>query len=101
LLRHLFENGHLRTIELCRLVGCTYRQLDYWCRTGLVVPYREANGSGSTRYFDAEGLRQASILTRLTALGISPMLIRDLGLDQAVLLLAEELNSIAEELVPG
>jgi hypothetical protein len=32
----------------CQIAGITYRQLDYWARTGLVVPtVRTAAGSGS------------------------------------------------------
>ena len=32
----------------CRAAGITYRQLDYWARTGLVEPtVRGAKGSGS------------------------------------------------------
>ncbi|MFM1786340.1 MAG: hypothetical protein RL228_290, partial [Actinomycetota bacterium] len=34
----------------CSVAGITYRQLDYWARTGLVVPsMREATGSGTLR----------------------------------------------------
>ena len=33
-----------------RVAGITYRQLDYWARTGLVVPsIRNADGSGTQR----------------------------------------------------
>ena len=35
---------------VCRLTGVTYRQLDYWARTGLVTPsITPATGSGSKR----------------------------------------------------
>ena len=34
----------------CAAAGITYRQLDYWARTGLVEPsIRAASGSGSQR----------------------------------------------------
>ncbi|HPZ50208.1 MAG TPA: transcriptional regulator, partial [Propionibacteriaceae bacterium] len=34
----------------CNAAGITYRQLDYWARTGLVVPeIRPATGSGTQR----------------------------------------------------
>ena len=34
----------------CAAAGITYRQLDYWARTGLVEPsVRAAHGSGSQR----------------------------------------------------
>ena len=33
--------------QVCALVGITYRQLDYWARTGLLRPsLAEAKGSG-------------------------------------------------------
>ena len=37
--------------EVCELVGVTYRQLDYWCRLGLVEPTVPAHGQGSRRLF--------------------------------------------------
>ena len=34
----------------CAAAGITYRQLDYWARTGLVAPsVRSATGSGTQR----------------------------------------------------
>ena len=36
----------------CTAAGITYRQLDYWARTGLVDPsIRSATGSGSQRLY--------------------------------------------------
>ena len=36
----------------CRAAGITYRQLDYWARTGLVEPsIRPASGSGTQRIY--------------------------------------------------
>jgi len=36
----------------CQIAGITYRQLDYWARTSLVVPsIRSAAGSGSQRLY--------------------------------------------------
>ena len=36
--------------EVCKIVGITYRQLDYWARTELVTPsVRDASGSGTQR----------------------------------------------------
>lgn len=32
------ETPVLSSLEVCDLVGCTYRQLDYWARQGLVCP---------------------------------------------------------------
>ena len=40
----------------CGAAGVTYRQLDYWARTGLVEPsVRAAHGSGSQRLYGLGG----------------------------------------------
>jgi DNA-binding transcriptional MerR regulator len=39
--------------EVCEHVGVTYRQLDYWARTGLVTPSTPAAGQGTRRRFSA------------------------------------------------
>ena len=47
--------------QVCKIVGITYRQLDYWARTDLVRPsISDARGSGTQRiysYTDLVGLR--------------------------------------------
>ncbi len=41
-----------RAPQVCKLVGITYRQLDYWARTNLIRPsLQEATGSGSQRLY--------------------------------------------------
>lgn len=35
--------------EVCRAAGVTYRQLDYWDRTGVICPSQPARGSGTQR----------------------------------------------------
>ena len=41
-----------RGAQVCSLVGITYRQLDYWARTGLLRPsIADATGSGSQRRY--------------------------------------------------
>lgn len=59
----------LSSFEVCRLVGCSYRQLDYWCRRGLVWPAQPARGSGSQRRFDDEDLAVIGALNTLAAMG--------------------------------
>ncbi|HEV8683578.1 MAG TPA: MerR family transcriptional regulator, partial [Actinomycetota bacterium] len=45
------EQGY-RVPDVCRIVGISYRQLDYWTRTGLVRPsVRDARGSGTQRLY--------------------------------------------------
>lgn len=46
--------------QTCDIVGITYRQLDYWARTGLFSPTEQAQGSGTRRqysYLDLVNLR--------------------------------------------
>ncbi|MBI4261322.1 MAG: MerR family transcriptional regulator [Actinobacteria bacterium] len=65
------EQGY-RVPEVCRLVGITYRQLDYWARTGLVVPsIREAGGSGTQRLYSFQDLLQLRIIKRWLDTGIA------------------------------
>ena len=46
----LDEDAGYRGPTACKAAGITYRQLDYWARTGLVEPaVRGAAGSGSQR----------------------------------------------------
>lgn len=46
--------------EVCKLAGCSYRQLDYWCRIGLLQSSaHEANGSGSRRLFEPADVQLA------------------------------------------
>ena len=46
----LDEEAGYRGPTVCKVVGITYRRLDYWARTDLVTPsIRNATGSGSQR----------------------------------------------------
>ena len=48
------------------VVGITYRQLDYWARTGLVVPaLAQATGSGSRRQYSYANLFELKVIKRL------------------------------------
>jgi DNA-binding transcriptional MerR regulator len=50
----------------------TYRQLDYWARTGLVVPsVRPAKGSGSQRLYSFRDILVLKMVKRLLELGIT------------------------------
>ncbi len=58
--------------QACRLVKITYRQLDYWARTGLVVPsVEDANGSGSQRLYSYSDLLALKFVKRLLDAGLS------------------------------
>lgn len=58
-----------RAPQVCALSGTTYRQIDYWCRTGLLQPEVPARGSGSQRLFSAREASVAWALGRLSELG--------------------------------
>ncbi|HYT25629.1 MAG TPA: MerR family transcriptional regulator [Actinomycetota bacterium] len=61
-----------------KLVGISYRQLDYWTRTGLVTPsVRAADGSGSHRLYSFGDLVELRIIKRLLDAGISLQRIRE------------------------
>lgn len=58
------------SIDVVNLTGCTYRQLDYWSRIGVIEPTREARGSGSQRrwsFTDACLVRAVTVLRQLGA----------------------------------
>lgn len=53
------------------LTGLTYRQIDYWTRTGIVVPFKPGSGKGSRREYSFKDLVQLRVAKRLRADGIS------------------------------
>jgi DNA-binding transcriptional MerR regulator len=61
----------------CQVVGITYRQLDYWARTGLVVPsIRGASGSGTQRLYSFKDVLVLKVVKRLLDAGVSLQNIR-------------------------
>jgi DNA-binding transcriptional MerR regulator len=61
----------------CRAVGITYRQLDYWARTGLVEPsIRPATGSGTQRLYSFRDILVLKVVKRLLDTGVSLQQIR-------------------------
>jgi len=58
--------------QVCRLVGITYRQLDYWARTGLLTPtLASAKGSGSKRRYDYTDVLELKVIKSLLDAGVS------------------------------
>lgn len=56
--------------QLCSAAGVTYRQLDYWARTGILVPsIAAARGSGTQRLYSTADVCAASLLAKLSKLG--------------------------------
>lgn len=61
----------------CRAAGITYRQLDYWARTGLVEPtIKPAGGSGTHRLYGFQDILMLKVVKRLLDVGISLQQIR-------------------------
>lgn len=59
------------------LTGVTYRQLDYWARTGLVrSSVRQAAGRGSRRVYSFEDLVAFRVVARLLGAGASLQAVR-------------------------
>ncbi|TDC74425.1 MerR family transcriptional regulator [Streptomyces hainanensis] len=77
----------------CAAAGITYRQLDYWARTGLVPPsVRPAHGSGSQRLYSFRDVLVLKIVKRLLDAGVSLQSIRT----AAQALRAADLAELAE-----
>lgn len=63
--------------DLCRATGITYRQLDYWVRTGLIPQSSHAaSGSGDPRWFSFEDAVRCAVVAKLLAAGIGLASIR-------------------------
>src|SRR5580658_9249722 len=78
--------------QVCELVGITYRQLDYWARTGLLQPsVAAARVSGTRRVYSYSDLLELKVIKQLLDAGVSlqsarravECLRRDLGEDLA------------------
>jgi DNA-binding transcriptional MerR regulator len=71
------QDAGFRGPVACNAAGITYRQLDYWARTGLVVPeVRDATGSGTQRLYSFRDLLLLKVIKRLIDAGISLQQIR-------------------------
>lgn len=65
-------DGGFRGPQVCQLVGISYRQLDYWARTGLLRPsLAEAKGSGTKRRYSYRDLLELKVIKRLLDAGVS------------------------------
>ncbi|MFD0576382.1 MerR family transcriptional regulator [Dactylosporangium darangshiense] len=71
------EDVGYRGPTACHAAGISYRQLDYWARTGLVVPsVRDAAGSGSQRLYSFRDIVVLKVVKRLLDAGVSLQNIR-------------------------
>ena len=66
-----------RVPDVCKIVGISYRQLDYWTRTGLVRPsVRDARGWGTQRLYSFQDLALLRIIKKLLDTGVSLQQVR-------------------------
>lgn len=84
----LFDDGlpsqtqGYRGTSAAAAAGISYRQLDYWDRTGLVVPsIQGATGSGSQRLYSFRDILVLKLVKRLLDAGVSLQQIR-IAVDQ-------------------
>jgi DNA-binding transcriptional MerR regulator len=70
------EEG-FRGPQVCKIVGITYRQLDYWARTNLIRPsIADAKGSGTQRRYSYRDLVELKVIKNLLDAGVSLQLAR-------------------------
>ncbi|MGH3326875.1 MAG: MerR family transcriptional regulator [Streptomycetales bacterium] len=71
------EDVGYRGPTVCAAAGITYRQLDYWARTGLIEPsIRPAHGSGTHRLYSFRDILVLKVVKRLLDTGVSLQNIR-------------------------
>lgn len=71
------ERRGYRGPTVCKIVGISYRQLDYWARTELAVPsVRRARGSGIPRLYSFEDIVELRVIKRLLDAGVSLQRVR-------------------------
>jgi len=63
--------------QTAKIVGISYRQLDYWTRTGLIrSSLSDADGSGSRRVYGYNDLLEIKVVKRLIDSGIRLEVVR-------------------------
>jgi DNA-binding transcriptional MerR regulator len=71
------DSGYSGT-QAAKIVGISYRQLDYWARTDLIRPsLAEATGSGSRRRYSYRDLLELRVIKTLLDAGIRLESVRD------------------------
>ncbi len=64
--------------QVCKIVGISYRQLDYWARTELAMPSIEpGEGRGTQRLYSFEDLVELKLIKKLLDAGVSLHRVRD------------------------
>lgn len=73
---HAQRGGLVTASYLCEVSGATYRQVDYWCRLGVIAPHQPADGSGTQRGFHASQVPVITCLAQLALMGASSDMLR-------------------------
>jgi len=86
------------TTEVARLAGVSYRQLDYWDRSGVLRPsVRSAKGSGTARRYSDDDLVRCRVIAELLRYGFSLQRVRLLMQDKERF--GSVLRTIADEVL--
>ncbi len=73
----MVEEQGFRAPEVAKLVGISYRQLDYWARTELVTPsVQDAGGSGTQREYSFQDIVLLKAIKNLLDTGVNLQRIR-------------------------
>lgn len=65
-------DGAFRSVDACQIADITFRQLDYWARTGLAEPsIRPAHGSGSQRLYSEDDVLRLCVLSTMVRAGLT------------------------------
>lgn len=77
----VIPTGHVSGPELATAAGITYRQLDYWTRTGLIRSREPSPGSGYVRAYPLTEAAFARLLKQLLDAGVNLRAAVDLARD--------------------
>lgn len=73
-------DGQVTSVELVQRAGISYRQLDYWTRTGRLTASTAATpGSGNARFYPAGEIAVARLIKRLLNGGVAITAAHDLA----------------------
>ena len=71
------DDAYVTAPYLAETAGITYRQMDYWTRTGLLESLAvDRKGSGHPRIYSPEQVRRARVIARLVEAGVNLQWIR-------------------------
>jgi len=70
---------YITSHDLARLAGITYRQLDYWTRTGLIHSPNTGANSGTLRIYPRTEIATACLLAQLLHAGLTRRIAHDIA----------------------